>query len=59
MEVIDALKQARRQYDLPKVIRVDLGSQFTSNELDLRAYTNGITPDFGRLGKTTDTDVVE
>lgn len=59
MEVIDALKQARRQYDLPKVIRVDLGSQFTSNELDLWAYMNGITPDFGRLGKTTDTDVVE
>jgi putative transposase len=34
-EVIDALEQARRRHGLPMVIRVDQGSQFTSEELDL------------------------
>jgi putative transposase len=43
MEVIDALDQARRQYGLPTTIRVDQGSQFTSKELDLWTYANGIT----------------
>ena len=35
-------------------IRVDQGSQFTSKELDLWAYTNGVTLDFSRPGKPTD-----
>jgi putative transposase len=59
MEVIDALEQARRQHGLPTTIRVDQGSQFTSKELDLWAYANGITLDFSRPGKPTDNAYVE
>jgi transposase InsO family protein len=59
MEVIDALERARRQYGLPKVVRVDQGSQFTSKELDLWAYTNHITLDFSHPGKPTDNAYVE
>lgn len=47
MEVIDALKQARRQYGLPTTIWIDQG-QFTSKKRDLWAYANGITLDFSR-----------
>jgi transposase InsO family protein len=53
MEVIE---QARRQHGLPKTNRV---SQFTSKELDLWAYANGITLDFSRPGKPTDNAYVE
>ena len=59
MEVIDALEQARRQHGLPTTIRVAQGSQFTSKELDLWAYANGITLDFSRPGKPTDNAYVE
>jgi putative transposase len=59
MEVIDALEQARRQYGLPATIRVDQGSQFTSKELDLWAYSNGVTLDFSRPGKPTDNAYAE
>lgn len=59
MEVIGALEQARSQYGVPKVIRVDQGSQFTSKEFDLWAYTNGVTLDFSRPGKPTDNAYVE
>jgi putative transposase len=48
MEVINALEQARRQHGLPTTIRVDQGTQFTSKELDLWVYANGITLDFSR-----------
>ena len=59
MEVIDALEQAGRQHGLPTTIRVDQGSQFTSKELDLWAYANGVTLDFSRPGKPTDNAYVE
>ncbi len=59
MAVIDALEQARRQHGLPMTIRVDQGSQFTSKELDLWAYANGVTLDFSRPGKPTDNAYVE
>ncbi len=59
MEVIDALEQAGRQHGLPRTIRVDQGSQFTSKELDLWAYAKGITLDFSRPGKPTDNAYVE
>ena len=44
---------------LPQVIRVDQGSQFTSKELDLWAYANGITLDFSRPGRPTDNAFAE
>lgn len=59
MEVIDALNEARNRFGLPHTIRVDLGSQFTSKELDLWAYTNGVTLDFSRPGKPTDNAYAE
>jgi putative transposase len=40
-------------------IRVDQGSHFTSKELDLWVYANGITLDFSRPGKPTDNTYVE
>lgn len=57
--VIDSLEEARRNFGLPHTIRVDQGCQFTSKELDLWAYTNGITLDFSRPGKPTDNAYVE
>ena len=42
-----------------RAIRVDQGSQFTSKELDLWAYANGVTLDFSRPGKPTDNAYVE
>lgn len=59
MEVIDALDEARNRFGLPHTIRVDQGSQFTSKELDLWAYSNGVTLDFSRPGKPTDNAYVE
>lgn len=59
MVVIGALEEARRRIGLPRTIRVDQGCQFTSKELDLWAYANGITLDFSRPGKPTDNAYVE
>jgi putative transposase len=44
---------------LPHTIRVDQGCHFTSKELDLWAYTNGIPLDFSRPEKATDNAYVE
>jgi putative transposase len=41
------------------MIRVDLGSDFVSRDLDLWAYQHGITPDFSRPGKLTDNAFIE
>ena len=57
--VIEALERARRDCGLPHTIRVDQGCQFTSKELDLWAYSNGITLDFSRPGKPTDNAFAE
>lgn len=59
MEVVDALEEAGRRFGLPRTIRVDQGCQFTSKELDLWAYANGVTLDFSRPGKPTDNAYVE
>ena len=59
MEVIAALEEAGQRIGLPTTMRVDQGSQFTSKELDLWAYSNGITLDFSRPGKPTDNAYAE
>lgn len=59
MEVIEALDEAGRRHGRPKSIRVDQGSQFTSKELDLWAYGNGVVLDFSRPGKPTDNAYTE
>lgn len=38
---------------------IDQGSEFVSRDLDLWAYAKGVTLDFSRPGKPTDTDVIE
>ena len=43
----------------PERIQCDNGSEFISKEVDLWAYTNGITMDFSRPGKPTDNPYVE
>jgi len=59
MMVIDALQEACARIGRPKVIRVDQGSQFTSKELDLWAYANGVVLDFSRPGRPTDNAYAE
>jgi len=59
MEVISALDEGCRLHGYPKAIRVDQGSQFTSKELDLWAYGNGVVLDFSRPGKPTDNAYAE
>jgi putative transposase len=53
-EVVSALDEAVRRYGTPGRIRVDQGCQFTSRELDLWAYSQGVVLDFSRPGKPTD-----
>ena len=48
-----------RPYGLPKIIRVDQGSEFVSRDLDLWAYTRGVTLDFSRPSKPTDNAFIE
>ena len=44
---------------MPKTIRVDNGSEFTSRALDQWAYVNGVQLDFSRPGKPTDNALIE
>ena len=48
-----------RERGLPRAIRVDNGSEFTSKALDQWAYLNGVTLDFSRPGKPTDNAYIE
>ena len=53
------LEEAVREYGMPKTIRVDNGPEFISKELDLWAFTHGVTLDFSRPGKPTDNAFIE
>ena len=53
-DVIEVLERVGREIGLPKTIRVDLGSEFISRDLDLWAYQRDVTLDFSRPGKPTD-----
>ena len=44
---------------LPKKIRVDNGSEFTSKRLDQWAYLSGVRLDFSRPGTPTDNGLIE
>jgi putative transposase len=44
---------------LPRRIRVDNGTEFTSRALDHWAYWNGVTLDFSRPGKPVDNAFIE
>jgi putative transposase len=57
--VVEALERACAPSSYPKVIRVDQGSEFVSRDLDLWAYSRGVTLDFSRPGKPTDNAFIE
>src|SRR5690606_3528468 len=57
--VVEILERIGRQHGLPKVIRVDQGTEFVSRDLDLWAYARGVTLDFSRPGKPTDNAFIE
>lgn len=59
VNVVEALELAVEEYGIPKIIRVDNGPEFISKELDLWAYSKGITLDFSRPGKPTDNAFIE
>ena len=52
-DVVNTLERVCRKTGYPKAIRVDLGSEFISRDLDLWAYQRGVTLDFSRPGKPT------
>ncbi len=58
-DVVRTLEQICPVIGYPKTIRVDQGTEFVSRELDLWAYTNGVTLDFSRPGKPTDNAYIE
>lgn len=58
-DVVETLAVATAEHGMPKRIRVDNGPEFVSKELDLWAYTHGVTLDFSRPGKPTDNAFIE
>ncbi len=54
-DVVATLDRVCAELGFPKTIRVDQGSEVVSRDLDLWAYSHGVTLDFSRLGKPTDT----
>ena len=58
-DVVQTLEMTCAVVGYPKTIRVDQGSEFISRDLDLWAYTNGVTLDFSRPGKPTDNAFIE
>ncbi len=58
-DVVAALEQACATLGYPKTVRVDQGSEFVSRDLDLWAYTKGVTLDFSQPGKPTDNAFAE
>ena len=57
--VVAALMEVVQEKGLPKLIRMDNGSEFTSKRLDQWAYLNGVELDFIRPGKPTDNALIE
>ena len=58
-DVVQTLEKVCARTGYPGTIRVDQGSEFISRDLDLWAYTNGVTLDFSRPGKPTDNAFIE
>ena len=58
-DVVRTLEHVCPRLGYPKTIRVDQGSEFVSRDLDLWAYTRGVTLDFSRPGKPTDNAYIE
>ena len=58
-DVVQTLEKVCSKAGYPSTIRVDQGSEFVSRDLDLWAYSNGVTLDFSRPGKPTDNAFIE
>jgi putative transposase len=58
-DVVTTLEKACATVGYPRTVRVDQGSEFVSRDLDLWAYTKGVTLDFSRPGKPTDNAFAE
>jgi len=58
-DVVATLDRICVQIGYPETIRVDQGTEFTSRDLDLWAYQNGVILDFSRPGKPTDNAFIE
>ena len=58
-DVVETLERVTALYGLPKSIRVDQGPEFVSKDLDLWAWSHGVTLDFSRPGKPTDNAFIE
>jgi len=58
-DVVRTLEKVCSSMGYPKTIRVDQGTEFVSRDLDLWAYTQGVTLDFSRPGKPTDNAYIE
>jgi transposase InsO family protein len=57
--VVETLERVTAIYGVPKSIRFDNGPEFISRDDDLWAWSNGVTLDFSRPGKSTDNAFVE
>ena len=58
-DVVATLDRVCTEVGFPRTIRVDLGSEFISRDLDLWAYHRGVILDFSRPGKPTDNAFIE
>jgi len=58
-DVVNTLERVCSANGYPKVIRVDQGTEFVSQDMDLWAYQKGLILDFSRLGKRTDNAIIE
>lgn len=57
--VAEVLDRLGRVHGLPRRIRVDNGTEFTSKRLDQWAYLNNVSLVFSRRGKPTDNGLIE
>ncbi len=57
--VVEVLERLKMTCGLPKVIKVDNGSEFISKAMDEWAYRNGVKLEFSRPGKPTDNAFIE
>ncbi len=57
--VVEVLERLKSSYGLPKVIKVDNGSEFISKAVDEWAHRNNMKLDFSRPGKPTDNAYIE
>jgi putative transposase len=59
IDVVETLERICAVYGRPRRIRVDQGTEFTSKDVDLWAWKNGVVMDFSRPGKPTDNAFAE